>query len=145
MDYEALWLPPFLPLPPSLRLHPLSIAYAEILFVTSGREMACLTCIWERMGVQCALPPCPTRRWNGGGKNASHGPARKSSPFFFLPSQLLLCFFLSRFITFQGGGTTAEFHRHQLMWNSGIIVFSSFISCCYLTELKQLFRADYQE
>ena len=107
MDYEALWLPLFLPLPPSLRLHPLSIAYAEILFVTSGREMACLTCIWERMGVQCALPPCPTRRWNGGGKNASHGPARKSSPSFFLPSQLLLCIFLPRFITFQGGGTTA--------------------------------------
>ena len=56
MDYEALWLPLFLPLPSPLRLHPLSIAYAEILFVTSGREMACLTCIWERMGVQCALP-----------------------------------------------------------------------------------------
>ena len=149
MDYKALllFLPLFLPLPSSLRLHPLSIAYAEILFVTSGRKMACLTCIWERMGVQCALPPCPRRRWNRGGKNASHGPARKCSPYFFLPSQ-----FPTPFMLFPSSiyyVSRRSDHRvpqtFQLMWNSGRIVLFSFISCCYLTEMKQLFRADYQE
>ena len=53
------------PLAPTLR--PPSIPYAEILFVTSGRKMACLTCIWKRMGVQCSRPQCPLlarREWN---------------------------------------------------------------------------------
>ena len=148
MDYEALQLPLFLPLLPSLRLHPLSIPYAGILFVTSEREMACLTCIWERMAVQCALPPC--RREDGMEGARMPRMVQPENPPLLLPSQLLLCFFLPRFITFQGGGTTAtaDFHRHQLsqlMWSSGRIILPSFLSCCYLTELKQLFRADYQE
>lgn len=34
--------------------------------------------------------PMPTRRWNGGGKNASHGPARKSSPPSPIPTPFML-------------------------------------------------------
>ena len=87
-----------------------------------GRKMACLTCIWKRMGwglVRRSLPPPPKRprplslnarrKWKGGREQECH--AWSSQPdnppllllLLLLPS-LLLCFFFPRFITVRGAG-----------------------------------------
>ena len=72
------------------------------------------------------MPPCPTRRWKGGGKNASHGPARKSSPPSSIPTPFML-FPSSIYYVSRRCGGTAEFHRNQLSqlrWSSGRTQYS---------------------
>ena len=62
------------------------------------------------------MPPCPTRRWKGGGKNASHGPARKSSPPSSIPTPFMLFPSSIYYVSRRCGGTAAAFHRNQLSW-----------------------------